>query len=255
MPAKPLDIILFQLFPYFALALLLVVPAMRFRREKFGISSLSSQFLEGEQLFYGSVLWHYGILWVLGGHLVAFLFPSQILAFNSEPIRLYLLEITASIGGMMALIGLLSLAARRAFNPRIRAVTTGMDVAVLAVLIIQVALGVYIASRLRWGSNWYAISLVPYLRSLFSLRPDLAMLAPLPMVVKMHVFNAFVFFALLPFSRLIHVLAPPFHYLRRPYQLVVWNRDPRKRSLPSREPGDVEPALATLASANGRRRR
>jgi nitrate reductase gamma subunit len=49
----------------------------------------------------------------------------------------------------------------------------------------------------------------------------------MPMVVKLHTFNAFVIIALFPFSRLVHVVSVPLTYLSRPYQLVVWYRERR----------------------------
>jgi nitrate reductase gamma subunit len=224
-----LDVILFQLFPYVAMGLFLYESIRRYRQKRFSFSSLSSQFLEGDRLFVGSVPWHYGILIVLTGHLVAFLFPRELLAWNSVPVRLYILEVTALTCGLLTLIGLVSLILRRARFSRIRAVTSAMDVIILVALLIQVGLGVYIALNLRWGSSWYAVALVPYLRSLCVFRPDLSTLSPLPWVVKLHVLGAFVFFALLSFSRLVHLLVPPLHYLWRRPQLVIWNRDPKQR--------------------------
>ena len=124
-----------------------------------------------------------------------------------------------------------------------------MDVVVLVVLLLQVLLGVYTALFYRWGSSWYATSAVPYLRSLFLLQPDLRMIAPLPMAVKAHIVNAFVFLAILPFSRLVHMLVVPVQYLWRPYQIVIWNWDRRRnqryRPQPRKQPTTVpEPVSA-----------
>ncbi|MCC6444349.1 MAG: respiratory nitrate reductase subunit gamma [Armatimonadetes bacterium] len=221
-----LDIVFFQLFPYMAVSVMLVESIRRYRQRRFSYSSLSSQFLEGDRLFLGSVPWHYGILWVLTGHFVAFLFPRKILWFNSVPARLYILESTALIGGLLTLIGLINLIVRRFGNPRIRAVTSPMDVVILLVLLIQVSLGVYIALTLRWGSNWFAIILAPYLQSLFLLKPNINLLVPLPLAVKLHIVGAFVFLAVLPFSRLVHILVVPWQYIWRPPQVVIWNRHP-----------------------------
>ncbi|MBI3909896.1 MAG: respiratory nitrate reductase subunit gamma [Armatimonadetes bacterium] len=226
-----LDVVLFQIFPYVAVTIALVESIRRYRQKSFSYSSLSSQFLESDQLFVGSVPWHYGILLVLTGHLVAFLFPQQALAWNSVPVRLYILEITALAGGLVVFIGLINLVIRRLGRARIRAVTSPMDVILLAVLLIQVSLGVYIAMNLRWGSSWYAAVLVPYLRSLFVLQPDLSLLTLMPWMVKLHVLGAFIFLALLPFSRLVHLLVVPWQYLWRPPQVVIWNRDPKRSTI------------------------
>lgn len=223
-----LDNLLYIIFPYAAFTLAVVVTIQRFFKRGFTYSSLSSQFLEGDELFYGSVPWHIGILIVLTGHVIGFAIPRQVLWWNGVPARLYLLETTALLFGLLAFVGIVSLIVRRLTSARIRAVTSVMDVVVLLVLLAQVALGVYTALFYRWGSSWYATSAVPYLRSLFLLQPDLKMIAPLPMAFKAHVINAFVFLAILPFSRLVHMLVVPLHYLWRPYQIVIWNWDRRR---------------------------
>lgn len=220
------DMVLFQVFPYVALAVAVAESVRRFAKGRFTYSSLSSQFLEGEQLFIGSVPWHYGIILVLAGHLLAFLFPRSLLAFNSVPVRLYLLEAVALTLGLLTLVGLINLAVRRARSARIRAVTSWMDVVILAVLLIQVGLGVYVAVVLRWGSSWFAVALAPYLWSLCVLRPDVALLSVLPLAVKLHVVGAFVLLALVPFSRLVHMLVIPWQYIWLRPQLVIWNRRP-----------------------------
>jgi nitrate reductase gamma subunit len=232
------EMILFQVFPYVAVVVMLLESIRRYRQTRFSYSSLSSQFLESEALFLGSVPWHYGILLVFIGHLVGFLFPRQLLLFNSVPLRLYILEVTGLAGGLLSLIGLVLLAARRVRYPRIRAVTTVMDVVVLVVLLAQVLLGVFIAIHYRWGSNWYAAALVPYLRSLFTLQPDVALLHPLPWAVKLHVLGAFVFLSLLSFSRLVHLLVIPLQFIGRPPQVVVWNRSPPATARPATHIGD-----------------
>jgi nitrate reductase gamma subunit len=223
-----IDNLLFVIFPYAVIVLALVVTAQRYFKKAFTYSSLSSQFLESGELFYGSVPWHIGVLGVLTGHLIGFLFPRSVLAFNSVPLRLYILESTALLFGLLCLVGIVNLIARRHVSARIRAVTSLMDVVVLLLLLIQVALGVYTAIFYRWGSSWYATSAVPYLWSLFTFQPDVAMIAPLPLTIKLHFLNAWVLVAVFGFSRLVHMLVVPLHYLWRPYQLVIWNWN-RKR--------------------------
>ena len=223
-----LDNLFFVILPYAAVTVAIVVSVQRYFKRGFTYSSLSSQFLEGDELFYGSVPWHIGILIVLTGHVIGFAIPRQVLWFNGVPARLYVLETTGLLFGLLAFVGIVSLIVRRITSPRIRAVTSLMDVVVLLVLLVQVALGVYTALFYRWGSAWYATSAVPYLRSLFVLQPDLKMIAPLPMAVKAHIINAYIFLAILPFSRLVHMLVVPIQYLWRPYQVVIWNWDRRR---------------------------
>ncbi|MDL1870791.1 respiratory nitrate reductase subunit gamma [Deltaproteobacteria bacterium PRO3] len=220
--------LLFVVFPYVAIALEVVVSVWRyiFRRHEF--TSLSSEFLESKKLFWGSVPWHYGILAVLLGHLIGLLFPREVLLWNSVPIRLLILEVTGLTFGLLALVGIVLLIVRRISDPRIRQVTSKVDVLVLAVLLVQVASGVAVAIGYRWGSSWYASALVPYLRGLFTLNPNVEFVAGMPTLVKVHVFTAFLIVAILPFTRLIHFLVVPVSYLWRSYQIVVWNYDRKK---------------------------
>ena len=223
-----LDNLLFVIVPYAVIILAVVVTAQRYFKRGFTYSSLSSQFLEGGELFYGSAPFHIGMLGVLAGHLIGFAIPKSVLTFNSVPLRLYILESVALLFGLMCLVGIVNLIVRRRISARVRAVTSLMDVVVLVLLLIQVVLGVYTAIFYRWGSSWYAASAVPYLRSLLTLQPDVAMIAPLPLAVKAHILNAWALVAVFGFSRLVHMLVVPLHYLWRPYQLVIWNWN-RKR--------------------------
>jgi nitrate reductase gamma subunit len=241
------DLILFVMVPYAALLLAVVATVRRLRGGRFSLSSLSSQFLEGRELFYGSVPWHYGILAVLTGHLIGFLCPRQVLWFNSEPLRLYILETTGLMFGLLALAGIVSLLVRRITSAKVRVVTSTMDIVVLVLLLTQVTLGVYMAIFYRWGSSWYAASLVPYLRSLLIFQPDVTTIAPLPLVVKLHILNFYLMAGLLPFSRLIHLLLPPLTYLWRPYELVIWNRDRKKVRTRKSEPQPEE----SITTSNG----
>lgn len=221
-----LDLLMFGVAPYVAIALFVAVSLYRYRVQRFSYSSLSSQFLERKLLFWGSIPFHWGIVTILTMHFLAFLLPSAILSWNAAPMRLYLLEGTGLALGLWALVGLLILAYRRLNTPRIQAVSTGMDMVVLAALLVSVVTGVITAYSYRWGSNWYASVASPYLWSLLFLSPKVELMAALPALVKAHVFNFFVLLALFPFTRLVHVLTVPFEYLWRPWQVVVWNRHP-----------------------------
>src|SRR3990172_7780329 len=132
-----LDNLFYIIFPYAAVTLAIVVTIQRYFKRGFTYSSLSSQFLESDELFYGSVAWHIGILVVLMGHLIGFAIPRQVLWFNGVPARLYVLETTGLLFGLLALVGIVSLIVRRITSPRIRAVTSPMDVLVLVVLLVH----------------------------------------------------------------------------------------------------------------------
>jgi nitrate reductase gamma subunit len=214
--------------PYIAIAVFLVGSIYRYTYKGFQLSSLSSQFLEGRKLFYGSVPFHWGVLFLFVGHLIAFLFPKSILAWNSQPVRLMILEITAFVFGISMFIGLINLLIRRYTTPRLKFVTNKMDLVVYLLLITQTFLGLWIAYNFRWGSSWFSSLLAPYLNSIFVFQPDTAAIVPLPWTVKLHIIGAFTIIGLIPFSRMIHFLVPPINYIWRPFQQVTWYWNKRK---------------------------
>lgn len=218
--------LLFAVVPYAAVLVAVAGGIARYRLDRFSYSSQSSQFLESRGLFWGSVLWHYGILLVLGAHVAALMFWDPWAALVSDPERLYTLEVIGLSLSLLALAGLGILVVRRLAVRRVGSVTTAMDWVLLAVLAVQVVLGVWIALGYRWGSDWYVYTIVPWLHSLFKLNPQVEHVVTLPAVVKAHAVLGFGLIALFPFTRLVHVVTVPVTYLWRSYQVVVWNRRP-----------------------------
>jgi nitrate reductase gamma subunit len=216
--------VLFVVFPYVAVVLAIGGGVHRYRHDRFSYSTLSSQLLENRSLFWGSVPWHYGIVVVLLAHLLGFLMPAMWQRIIATPTALYTIEIVGFAFGFAALIGLCVLFARRFTFERIRAVTSPMDWVLLAVLLAQVASGVWVSLVYRWGADWYVDTAVPWLVSLVSLNPQIQYVSSLPFMVKLHMLNGFLVIALFPFSRLVHLIMFPFWYLWRPYQLVIRNR-------------------------------
>lgn len=218
-----MNILTLVAFPYIALVLFLIGSIYRYVNRGFQVSSLSSEFLERKKLFWGSQPFHWGLMWLFFGHLIAFLFPASVLAWNGEPVRLLILEMSAFIFGLATLLGLVLLIRRRLGSRRVMMVTNRMDMLVYVVLLVQVLTGLIVAVTNNWGSSWFASALTPYLRSIFALNPDVAEVSALPWSVKMHMFSAFFIVAIIPFTRFIHFLVAPVDYIWRGYQVVIWN--------------------------------
>lgn len=223
-----LDFFFFSAFPYVAIIVFLVGTIYRYRQKGFQVSSLSAQFLEGKQGFWGTVPFHWGILMVFLGHLVAFAFPKMVLAWNSDPVRLIAHEGLGFTFAVALVVGLIALILRRLFNPRLKVVTTRMDLLVEFVLLAQVLLGCWIALGYRWGSSWFAADLSPYLWSILKLNPQPEAVVAMPLVIKAHIVGAFSILLIFPFTRLVHIIVAPFHYLWRPYQVVIWTWDKKR---------------------------
>ncbi len=228
--------------PYLAMVLCVAGCIYRYRAAGFKFSSLSSQFLDSDKLFFGSMLFHWSVLVVFVGHLLAFLFPSWVLGLYSNRASLVIYEeMVGFTFGLGALLGLVWLFIRRIGNARVRMVTSRMDIFIELLIIIQVALGCWIAYAYRWGSVWFASDLSPYLWSLFTLNPQIAAVVELPGAVLIHIAVAFVILALIPFSRLVHFLVAPLTYISRPYQQVMWNWDRKRIRNPDTAWSDARP--------------
>lgn len=217
-----LDHFLFIVLPYVAFVIFFLMTIYRYRAQSFTYSSLSSQFLENQQHFWGLVPFHYGILTILTGHFIGFLIPREVLVWNSQPLRLYVLEISAFIFGLLTFVGLISIIIRRYTVPKIKIVTSTADWILMWLLVLQVFTGLYIAIFNGWGSSWYAAAMSPYLWSLLILSPDVSVIPALPWTIKLHIISAFVMIAFFPFTRLVHVLVIPNPYLWRKPQVVRW---------------------------------
>ncbi len=222
-----LNSLLFIVLPYVASAMFVAGSIYRYRQTGYKVSALSSQFLEGDNLFWGSVPFHFGMIVLFLGHLFAWLLPGPLLLWNSEPVRLIILEMTAFAVGLSVLVALVALLVRRFTNPRVKIVTTRMDVAIELLILLQVVLGCWIALGYRWGASWFASDLSPYLWSLVAFNPNVEAVGAMPLVIQLHIVGAFAILLLIPFTRLIHFLVAPFHYVARPYQVVRWYWDRR----------------------------
>lgn len=235
-----LNLLLFGVLPYVALFLFFLVTIQRYRTQPFSYSSLSSQFLENRLHFWAVVPFHYGILVVLPGHLIAFLIPRQILWWSGTPLRLAVLEVTALVFGLLTLIGLVASIIRRLTVAKVNRVTSKADWLLYAMLLFQVASGVAIAISYPWGSSWFAILAAPYFWSIVKFHPQVEYVTSLPWLVKLHIIDAYAVIGFFPFTRLVHALVAPGPYLWRKAQVVRWYRDPsaavplRSRGIPQR---------------------
>ena len=217
-----LNALIFIVLPYVALALVLFVTPYRYFSNRLTWSAYSTQFLEQKALFWGSNPWHYGIIPVVLAHFLGVIAPGPMKVLLADQRTLILLE---SIGlglGLFALFGCLVLMARRAQTPLLKPVTSAVDWVLLVVLTVQAASGVYLGLFMRWGSQWYLHTAVPYFHSLLVFNPQIGFVADFPLVFKLHAAGGFLIVALLPFTKLVHLLYLPVGFLRDPPILYRW---------------------------------
>lgn len=217
-----LNIFIFVVLPYAALALFLFVTPYRYFSNRLTWSAYSTQFLEQKTLYWGSNSWHYGIIPVVAAHFLGIIVPGAMGTILANPQALILLESVGLGLGLFALFGCLVLLARRLNTPILNPVTSAGDLVLLILLIFQTATGVYMGLFMRWGSQWYLHTAVPYLYSLLVFNPQVEYVSDVPMVFKLHAAGAFLIVALLPFTKLVHLLYLPIDFLRDPPILYRW---------------------------------
>jgi nitrate reductase gamma subunit len=217
-----LNAIIFVALPYLALVLLIFVTPYRYLNNRLTWSAYSTEFLERKLLYWGSNPWHYGIIPILLAHLIWFLFPGVIEGFLGNQDTLLFLESFGLGLGLLAVVGVFLLMLRRINEPMLRKVTFWTDWMILALLLVQAGTGVYIAYFLRWGSHWYLHTAVPYFYSILTFSPQIGYVTDLPPIFKLHAACAFLIIALVPFTKLVHLLFLPVNFLMDPPILYRW---------------------------------
>ncbi|MEU6232607.1 respiratory nitrate reductase subunit gamma [Kitasatospora sp. NPDC047058] len=225
--------------PYLALALLVSGLVWRYRYDRFGWTTRSSELYESRLLNIASPLFHYGILFVLAGHLMGLFVPAAWTdAVGLDEHAYHLLSLFAGCAaGFLAVAGILLLVYRRRTNAAVFRATTRNDKLMYVVLLAAIVLGLVaklMHSSLSAGYD-YRATIAPWARSLFTLQPKTGLMAAAPLAYRIHAVVGLALFALIPFTRLVHMFSAPVQYLFRPY-LVYRTRDPRDSRGPAARP-------------------
>jgi len=153
---------------------------------------------------------HWGLLFLFVGHVAGFVGGAYGWTGWVEYFRW-----TGLFGGVLVLYGLCWALVRRLVIPQLRAMSTVEDYLILVFLLTIAGLGLYSpAVRLTFGVS-FAVG--PWLAGIFTLRPDPSLIAGAPLLVRVHMIAAMLFFCWLPFTKLVHLFSFPFGYLTRPY--------------------------------------
>ena len=220
-----MNLIVFGVYPYLAGTVFIVGSLLRYEREQDGWGAYSSQLLGSRRtMVWASNLWHAGILLVFLGHFVGMLTPF-FEAVGVPPLAHQWIAFTAgTAAGTIAMIGGVMLLCRRFFNSRVRAASRFSDFFILLWLLATLGIGLAtqaVTARDLVNGNVGSMTIFEaYLHSLATLRPHPALLAPVPMIYKVHMFFGMTVFLLFPFTRLVHIWTVPFNYLVRRYQIV-----------------------------------
>ena len=227
-PSSTVDVLLWLVFPYVCLVILVGGLVWRYRYDKFGWTTRSSQLYERRLLRWGSPLFHFGILVVLLGHVMGLLVPeSWTTALGISDHTYHVVAVAlGTVAGVCTLVGMAILIYRRRTVGPVFSATTKMDKVMYVVLGTVIVLGLAntaIANIL--GSDYdYRTGLSVWFRGIFYFQPDPALMAAAPIGFQLHAIAAFALLALWPFTRLVHAFTAPVGYLTRPY-IVYRSRD------------------------------
>ncbi len=219
--------------PYLILTIFIFGHIYRYQHDQFGWSSKSSELLEKKLLRLGSNLFHFGIIFVFGGHVMGLLIPIEVyemLGVNEH--QYHNIALLGGIpAGLAATAGILILFYRRMTVRRLIATSTKGDWASLLFLTIVILSGMS-ATFLNINSHGfdYRTTIGPWLRGILTFRPDASLMTEVPMWFKIHLLAVLGLFAAWPFTRLVHVFSVPLRYLSRSY-VVYRKRMPRQENL------------------------
>jgi len=215
----------YGIYPYIALAVLMIGTVVRYDREPYTWRSGSSQLLRRKQLMLGSVLFHLGIIVIFFGHLVGLLTPIQLFDFVgvSHPFKQITAISVGGVAGVTALIGATILLHRRLTDSRIRRTSSFGDIMVLVLLWLQLVLGLgSIVASIEHMDGAEMVRFMAWAQAIFTLDFRAATYVEgAHWIYQLHIFLGLTIFLIFPFTRLVHMLSAPVRYLWRPgYQVV-----------------------------------
>ncbi|TDE21365.1 respiratory nitrate reductase subunit gamma [Actinomadura sp. 6K520] len=221
-------ILLWVALPYVTIAVFVLGHIWRYRYDKFGWTTRSSQLYERRLLRIGSPLFHFGILVVLLGHVGGLAIPDRWTEAVGITEDMYhvIAVVLGTVAGFCTLAGLAILIYRRRTVGPVFAATTRNDKLMYAVLALVILLGLAatVAANIVGGGYNYRETVSPWFRSVFYLRPDPDLMTGVPILFQLHALSALALFCIWPFTRLVHMLTAPVGYLTRPY-IVYRSRD------------------------------
>ena len=215
------EILLWVIVPYVAIATFVVGHWWRYRVDQFGWTSLSTQLFEHKILGWAGPAFHYGALAAIGGHVIGMMIPksfTEAIGITETTYR-WISAIGGAIAAAVCIVGFAGLVYRRATNARVRRTTSRIDLLVYFLLVVLIGLGTWLtfAHNLITDAPYdYRESISEWWRSLFVLQPDVEAAAGASTVYQVHAIVAWGFWALFPFSRLVHAWSIPLQYLGRP---------------------------------------
>lgn len=216
------------IYPYLCLSIFVIGHIARYKYDQFSWTAKSSELIEKKQLKWGSLMFHLGVIPVFFGHVVGLLISANWL--ESIGVNNHIYHIGAvyigSIFGIMTLIGMLLLTARRITIKNVRRLSSFSDIFVNILLLIIIFMGCYstIVTNMMHIEFNYRETISVWFRQLFMFKPHADLMTNVPLQFKLHMLLGFTIFACWPFTRLVHVWSVPLSYTNRRYIIYRKNK-------------------------------
>lgn len=207
------------IFPYVCGTILIIAAFYRFVYRGKSWTAPSTEIYGRKGLRIASVLFHYGIIFAFIGHVMGVLIPLEF--YNSVGVTDSMYHFFAIVGGgvagLLVCIGLIAMIIRKFSSPMVRAHTSGGGWFTIIWLLLVAGLGTYMTLiyNTTVGEYEYRVSIGPWFRSLFTFHPKSDLMLGVPKLFKVHVIVAFILFAAIPFTGLVHMFSFPLRYPAR----------------------------------------
>ena len=202
---------LWGIYPYICFTLFFSIPVIRMIFRPYGWTTRASGLFNRRLLGIASLLFHWGILAVLAGHVAGWI--GGLFGLGGWVAAFYWL---ALIGGLATIAGSALLLWRRIAIREVRAMSQSEDYIIHIFLLAILGFGLYqvIIDRI-FGLAYTA---APWFSSIWTFAPQPELMASSTLVTKLHIILALGFFAYFPFTKMVHFWALPINYFVRPYQ-------------------------------------
>lgn len=223
-----INLLVYGAIPYAVIAIFIVGHYYRYKTSPYSWTTRSSQLLEQTWLRRGIIIFHLGLLMVIGGHVLGLIIPQSLTDSLGVTEDMYHLVavVMGTIAGLLVTFGLLILAGRRVGNERVRSATITRDYVVILMLLLVIGTGMIntIGHQLLGEAYNYRETVSPWFRSILMFQPDPALMKGVPLSFQLHAILAMALFAIWPFTRLVHAWSVPIAYVFRPF-IIFRRRD------------------------------
>lgn len=213
------SLFLWVIVPYILLTIMVVGLLYRFAFRPLTWVAPSTEIFEKKRLRWGSVLFHWGIILAFFGHVMGIVIPRSIhdmLGISDRAYHFFAIW-GGGLVGVVVVIGLILLLIRRLTVPKVKQHAAFADYLSLVMLLIVAGTGTYMS--LIYNTTVFAYeyraTIGPWFRSLLMFQPKYQLMETVPPSFQFHVLSAFVLFAAIPFTKLVHMFSFPLRYPAR----------------------------------------